>query len=159
MKIVIYLIMSLAIFYSNPVLFAQSINRSNSQPPFSDSLITCFLAGRQIKNISSYNRNETDNIDRNGSRLLLSDSRNEFLLNDIRPVFDKAINMSLIPNVISGKNAEPVQSSNKSEHFLNKNLLYFLGAAAIAVTVYLVWPKKESPANSNTTFGVPPLPH
>ena len=159
MKIVIYLIMSLAIFYSNTVLFAQSINRSNSQPPSSDSLIAGFLAGRQIKNISSYNHNETDIIDRNGSRLLLSDSRNEFLLNDIRSVFDKAINMSLIPNVISGKNDDPVQSSNKSEHFLNKNLLYFLGTAAIAVTVYLVWPKKESPANSNTTFGVPPLPH
>lgn len=82
-----------------------------------------------------------------------------FLFTNFQYKYNSAPKMSLIPDGLFKKNSKPDKNADKEKSFFRSNLFYFVGAAVLAVTVYLLWPKKESPANSNVTFGVPPLPH
>ncbi|MFH1195467.1 MAG: hypothetical protein V1720_07120 [bacterium] len=41
---------------------------------------------------------------------------------------------------------------------ISKNIYYFVGGAAVAAIIYLIWNKSEDNSNSTLTFGKPQLP-
>ncbi len=58
---------------------------------------------------------------------------------------------------LSPDSDETEQSTREDESFFTEELLYFVGAAALATTFYLVWSDGDRSVNKKT-FGTPPKP-
>lgn len=155
----LYLVIS---FFLSPVLVAQTYNGNSKLLPVVKSqknfLITS-ITGTHLKNKFLFNEQNSKAIDIIDKELLYDIPLEINLIAGIQPMYNKKVDMNLITLPLSKKGNIPAQDTSKKESFFSKNLFYFIGAAVVAVTVYLLWPKKESPANTNVTFGLPPLPH
>lgn len=55
-------------------------------------------------------------------------------------------------------NAAPKQMPKEEETSFSINFLYFIGAAALAAIVYIVWPEKDKEVKTKATFGTPVQP-
>ncbi len=162
MKTISYLVCAIAILSMRQLSYAQSTGTLNKQQAYSSKLknsgLNIMPAADKWKN-NFWTEKLESSTGENDFRQSLSTYGLLSATNNFNPAGFKLISVNLIPGALVKVSPVAGQTGNKSSSFFSKNLFYFIGAAAIAVTVYLIWPKKEAPANSNTTFGVPPLPH
>ncbi len=141
---------------SNPKLYSYVQGKLNSssqpkskQPPAESSRLSSGLLYEALAGYSSSVKNKQ--LNKIPVKLFLPSENNMQLNNDI--------NMSLVPAVLYNKKDKPQADSTGGKSFFKSNLFYFAGAAAAAAVIYILWPKKNTPGNSNVTFGQPPMPH
>ena len=154
MKKIFYII--LLLLNISIICDAQSINTPEAEYVFNQS--SNLTAGTN----SNYKfSNEHDLISQASKRFDHNYKGGHILLCDInaisnRMLFNKNIPGLLVPeqNLKNGN-----EESTKNKSFFKSNWFYFIGAVAIAAAVYVLWPAKEKPTITNSTFGIPSLPH
>jgi hypothetical protein len=125
-----------------------------------------------VSNYSGYNQFTFLKHYKNSSVLLFGNLEQTFsgtgylpkLLNRI-PI-EKFSNLSLLINKPKAPMdiqyellAYPAEADDtQKDSGISKNIYYFIGGAAVAAIVYLVWNKTEENSNSSLTFGKPQLP-